>query len=106
MCHSNEGTARKLFKDNQYLVGGKTGTSFVVDNKTNYADKIYQSSFAGFFPANNPQYTCVVVIVNKQNALLHFGAEVAGPVFKEIADRLYTTYVKNTASSQQSICQK
>ena len=100
VCHSNEGTARKLFKDNSYLVGGKTGTSFVVDNKTTYADKIYQSSFAGFFPANNPQYTCVVVIVNKQNALLHFGAEVAGPVFKEIADRLYTTYVKNTNSSQ------
>ncbi len=98
VCHSNEGTAKKLFKNNTFLVAGKTGTSFVVDDKTKYADKIYQSSFAGFFPADHPQYTCVVVIVNKQNAVLHFGADVAGPVFKEIADRLYTLYVKTNTS--------
>lgn len=96
VCHSNIGTARKLFSNNAYLVAGKTGTSFVVDNKIRYSDKIYQSSFAGFFPADNPQYTCVVIVVNKANSPLHFGAEVAGPVFKEIADRLYTTYVKNS----------
>ncbi len=98
VCHSNEGTAKKLFKDNNFLVAGKTGTSFVVDDITKYADKIYQSSFAGFFPADNPQYTCVVVIVNKQNAVLHYGADVAGPVFKEIADRLYTLFVKTNTS--------
>jgi cell division protein FtsI (penicillin-binding protein 3) len=100
VCHSSFGTAKKLFKDNSYLVAGKTGTSFVVDNKTRYSDNIYQSSFAGFFPADNPQYTCVVVVVNKPNPLLHYGAEVAGPVFKEIADRLYTTYVKNVAANK------
>lgn len=99
VCNTTGGTAKKLFLNSPYLVAGKTGTSFVVDNQTSYADKIYQSSFAGFFPADNPQYTCVVVIVNKQNSLLHFGAEVAGPVFKEIADRLYTTYVKNTTTT-------
>ncbi len=49
VCHSDLGTARKLFKENNYLVAGKTGTSFVVDNKIKYSDKIYQSSFAGFF---------------------------------------------------------
>ncbi len=98
VCHSNEGTARKLFKDNTFLVAGKTGTSFVVDDVKKYSDKIYQSSFAGFFPADNPQYTCVVVIVNKQNALMHYGAEVAGPVFKEIANRLFTLYVKTNTS--------
>ena len=98
VCHSNEGTAKKLFKDNNFLVAGKTGTSFVVDDKTKYTDKIYQSSFAGFFPADNPQYTCVVVIVNKQNAVLHYGADVAGPVFKEIANRLYTLFVKTNTS--------
>jgi len=100
VCHSEFGTAKKLFKNNSYVVAGKTGTSFVVDNITKYSDNIYQSSFAGFFPANNPQYTCVVVIVNKANPLMHYGAEVAGPVFKEIADRLYTTYVKNATSNQ------
>ena len=55
---------------------------------------IYQSSFAGYFPADNPQYTCVVVIKNKPHAAIFYGAAVAGPVFKEIADRLYTTYVR------------
>ncbi|MCP6726148.1 penicillin-binding transpeptidase domain-containing protein, partial [Klebsiella pneumoniae] len=50
----------------------------------------YQSSFAGYFPADNPQYTCVVVIKNKPHAKLFYGASVAGPVFKEIADRLVT----------------
>lgn len=100
VCHSNEGTARKLFKDNTFFVAGKTGTSYVVDDKTKYADRIYQSSFAGFFPADNPQFTCVVVIVNKPNPKLHYGAEVAGPVFKEIADRLYTLYVKTNTTEQ------
>ena len=100
VCHSKIGTAKKLFNTNSFLVAGKTGTSFVVDDKTKYSDNIYQSSFAGFFPADNPQYTCVVVIVNKANALMHYGAEVAGPVFKEISDRLYTLYVKNNSSNQ------
>ncbi len=53
-----------------------------------------QSSFAGYFPADNPQYTCVVVIKNKPFAPIFYGASVAGPVFKEIADRLYGTYIK------------
>jgi len=88
------GTAKGLFKNNAYKVAGKTGTALVANGRNGYKDNIYQSSFAGYFPADNPQYTCVVVIVNKPNAVLHFGAEVAGPVFKEIADRLYTTYVR------------
>jgi cell division protein FtsI (penicillin-binding protein 3) len=99
VCHSSFGTAKKLFLNNPYLVAGKTGTSFVVDNKISYSDKIYQSSFAGFFPADHPQYTCIVIVVNKANSPMHLGAEVAGPVFKEISDRLYTMYVKNSQST-------
>ncbi|MBC7722070.1 MAG: transpeptidase family protein [Pedobacter sp.] len=89
-----DGTAKELFKNSTYKVAGKTGTALVANGNRGYADKIYQTSFAGYFPANNPQYTIVVVIKNKPNALLHYGASVAGPVFKEIADRLYTNYVK------------
>jgi cell division protein FtsI (penicillin-binding protein 3) len=89
-----DGTARELFKNSTYQVAGKTGTALVANGNRGYADKIYQTSFAGYFPANNPQYTIVVVIKNKPEAVLHYGATVAGPVFKEIADRLYTTYVK------------
>ncbi len=92
-----EGTAKDVFKNSPYKVAGKTGTALVADEKTKYSDHVYQTSFAGYFPADNPQYTIVVVIKNRPNAALHYGATVAGPVFKEIADRLYTTYVKQTS---------
>ncbi|HVZ24902.1 MAG TPA: penicillin-binding transpeptidase domain-containing protein, partial [Sediminibacterium sp.] len=88
-----EGTAAKVMQGTPYRVAGKTGTALVASGNRGYADEIYQSSFAGYFPADNPQYTCVVVIVNKPKALIHHGAEVAGPVFREIADRLYSTYI-------------
>jgi len=91
-----EGTAAKLFKGTPYKVAGKTGTALVANGNRGYADEIYQSAFAGYFPADNPQYTCVVVIKNKPKALLHHGADVAGPVFKEIADRLYSTYIRQS----------
>lgn len=101
-----EGTATSLFKKAPYTVAGKTGTALVADGNRGYADKIYQSSFAGFFPAENPQYTIVVVVKNKPHAAKFYGAAVAGPVFKEISDRLYTLYVKQndtyyTANSQK-----
>jgi cell division protein FtsI (penicillin-binding protein 3) len=98
-----EGTAAKLFKGTPYNVAGKTGTALVANGKLGYAEQIYQSSFAGYFPAENPQYTCLVVIKNKAHALMHHGADVAGPVFKEIADRLYSTYLRqsNTAGAGQ-----
>ena len=79
-----------------YPVAGKTGTALVADGKNGYGDHIYQSSFVGYFPADNPQYTCVVVIKNKPHAALFYGASVAGPVFKEIADRLVTLNVSAT----------
>ena len=90
------GTATALFKNAAYKVAGKTGTALVADGNRGYADKIYQSSFAGYFPAENPQYTCVVIIKNKAHAPVYYGAAVAGPVFKEIADRLYSTYIRQT----------
>ena len=89
-----EGTAAELFKNNAYKVAGKTGTALVANGSKGYEDMIYQSSFAGYFPAEDPQFTCVVVIKNKPHAVEFYGARVAGPVFKEISDRLYTTYVR------------
>jgi cell division protein FtsI (penicillin-binding protein 3) len=87
-------TGYALFQGTPYTVAGKTGTALVANGRRGYADKIYQSSFAGFFPAENPQYTIVVVVKNKPHAAKYYGALVAGPVFKEIADRLYTMYVR------------
>jgi cell division protein FtsI (penicillin-binding protein 3) len=100
VCADSGSTAYKLFKGAAYKVAGKTGTALVADGKRTYADQVFQSSFAGFFPADNPQYTCVVVIVNKPHAAKHVGALVAGPVFKQIADELYAMYVKQPAPVQ------
>ena len=97
VCSDSGSTAFKLFKNTPYQVAGKTGTALVANGKNGYADMVYQSSFAGYFPANDPQYTCVVVIVNKPNAVKHVGALVAGPVFKDIADELYKRYVRQPA---------
>ncbi|SFQ53212.1 penicillin-binding transpeptidase domain-containing protein [Parafilimonas terrae] len=90
VCKDSGATAFRLFKGATYSVAGKTGTALVANGKHGYADHIYQSSFAGYFPADNPQYTCVVVIKNKPHAAKFYGALVAGPVFREIADRLVT----------------
>jgi len=95
VCSGKEGTAQTLFKNSAFKVAGKTGTALVANGNKGYGDHIYLTSFAGYFPAENPKYTCLVVIRNRPNAPVHFGASVAGPVFREIADRLYVTYIKS-----------
>lgn len=88
VCKDPDGTAHTLFEHSFFPVAGKTGTALVADGKRGYADHIYQSSFVGYFPADHPKYTCIVVIKNHPFAKVYFGAKVAGPVFKELADKL------------------
>lgn len=83
------GTAKSL-KNPYYTLAGKTGTAQVANGSKGYTDHIYQSSFAGYFPAENPKYSCIVVIKNKPFAAKYYGALVAGPVFQEIANKLFT----------------
>ncbi|MFT3825237.1 MAG: penicillin-binding protein [Chitinophagaceae bacterium] len=94
VCQEPNGTGYGLFAGAPYKVAGKTGTALVADGNRGYADHIYQSSFAGYFPAENPQYSCIVVIRNKPFATVYYGAKIAGPVFKEIADKLYAAHVE------------
>jgi cell division protein FtsI (penicillin-binding protein 3) len=82
------GTGSTLRNPN-YTIAGKTGTALVADGKSGYRNKIYRSSFCGYFPASNPQYTCMVM-VNAPSKGIYYGAAVAGPVFKEIADKVYS----------------
>ncbi len=89
------GTATNL-KSKSYTIAGKTGTARILVGKR-YVEQ-YKSSFAGFFPASNPQYTCVVMIFNP-TAGKYYGALVAGPVFKEIADKVYATCVNRQSNS-------
>ena len=85
------GTAHNL-KANKYRFAGKTGTAQKDYRKIKEKTIVggYQASFAGFFPAEKPKYSCIVVINDpKQNGF--YGGEVAGPVFREIADKLFAT---------------
>jgi len=83
-----------------YTLAGKTGTTQVANGNKGYNDHIYQSSFAGYFPAKNPKYSCIVVIKNKPFATKYYGAQVAGPVFSEIANKLFTIDEELYASYQ------
>jgi cell division protein FtsI (penicillin-binding protein 3) len=88
-----EGTGKPVFKDMPFPIAGKTGTAHVADGNIKYYDGVYQASFVGYFPANDPQYTCIVVIRSKPHAAIHYGGSLSGPVFKEIATKLYSMYV-------------
>lgn len=89
----SHGTGKSL--NNAYFpIAGKTGTAQVAyDNKgyTKDGRKNYQASFAGYFPADDPQYTCVVVIVGPKGS--YYGASVAGPVFKEVVGKVYASFM-------------
>lgn len=82
------GTAQNL-KNAYYKVAGKTGTvQKVVDGR--YSKSAYGASFVGYFPADNPVYSCIVVISNPQKEI-YYGGLVSAPVFRAIADRVYAT---------------
>ena len=84
------GTAKSI-KNNRYRIAGKTGTSLIAYGKNNVDQtKKYQTSFVGFFPAEKPKYSCIVVVNNpKENGF--YGGNVSAPVFKEISDKIYAS---------------
>ena len=80
------GTARNV-KNAHYRIAGKTGTAQkLVDGK--YSKSKYYTSFAGYFPAERPKYSCIVVI-DEPKGYRQYGSDVSAPVFKEIADKIY-----------------
>jgi cell division protein FtsI (penicillin-binding protein 3) len=89
-----EGTAKNL-KNPIYKIAGKTGTAQIANDKYGYKyeSKIsHQASFVGYFPADNPKYTCIVV-VNAPSRNVIYGNLVAGPIFKEVADKVYANSI-------------
>lgn len=83
------GSARRLSKT-PYGIAGKTGTSQINYTQKNKTHMTYRASFAGYFPADNPKYSCIVVITNPKKNKQH-GGEIAAPVFKDLADRVCGT---------------
>ena len=94
-----EGTAKKALKGLPFSAAGKTGTAHVSDGAIKYANGVYQATFVGYFPADKPQFTCIVVIRTKPHAASHYGGTLAAPVFKEIATKLYAMYVEQKTPS-------
>jgi cell division protein FtsI (penicillin-binding protein 3) len=81
------GTAQNLYSKN-FSMAGKTGTC-----QTEYWKSAgnYIASFAGYFPADKPKYSCIVVIHKPNTSKGYYGNIVAGPVFKKIAQKIYAS---------------
>ena len=96
VIENQHGTGRAL-KSDLYRFAGKTGTAVTaLDNRGyNKSSKIYQSAFMGFFPYDHPKYSIAVVIQNGSESKLAYGGVVSGPVFKEVADRIYASKISN-----------
>ena len=107
-----KGTAKNVYSSN-FSMAGKTGTAkkwipkHVDENgKTvygHYSDKKYVASFAGFFPAEEPKYSCIVVVHSPKKEKGYYGATVAAPIFKEIAQKIYTSTVVNKQNVSDEI---
>lgn len=95
-----KGTADNIYSSN-FSMAGKTGTAkkYIPRTKNSkgeweggyYSTKRYVASFVGFFPADKPKYSCIVVVHDPDKKKGYYGATVAAPVFKEIAQKIYTT---------------
>ena len=108
VVHHKNGTAKNI-KSNNIKIAGKTGTA-QVGYGTDQVD--YISSFVGYFPAENPKYSCIVVINKPNKNKGYYGSDVAAPVFKRIAEKIssrnpviekyiYSEMIKNIEISQK-----
>lgn len=107
-----KGTARNIYSAN-FSMAGKTGTAkkyvpaYTDKNGKRisgyYSNKRYVASFAGFFPASDPEYSCIVVVHDPKKEKGYYGAIVAAPVFKEIAQKIYTSTPVDNQSVSDTI---
>jgi len=77
----------KSINSEYFNIAGKTGTARVATSSEGYSSGMYLASFAGYFPADNPKYSLIVTFNNPRGG--YYGASVAGPVFKEIAEKVF-----------------
>ncbi|MHB0755131.1 penicillin-binding protein [Polaribacter sp. M15] len=107
-----KGTADNIYSSN-FSMAGKTGTAkkYIPRTKNSkgeweggyYSTKRYVASFVGFFPADKPKYSCIVVVHDPDKKKGYYGATVAAPIFKEIAQKIYTTTPIDNQSVEDKI---
>lgn len=83
------GTGRNIYTDH-YRIAGKTGTARIATGTEGYGIRKYKASFVGYFPADKPLYSCIVVVNNPSLSKGFYANQVANPVFREIADKVYS----------------
>jgi len=96
------GTASNL-RNADYKIAGKTGTAQIANRNYGYSYQSrvsHQASFVGYFPADEPQYSCIVV-VNAPSQNVYYGNLVAGPIFKEVSDKVYANSLEMHEPLQQ-----
>jgi cell division protein FtsI (penicillin-binding protein 3) len=95
------GSGKQIVYNPKYKIAGKTGTAQVADANLGYkAKKQYQASFVGYFPADKPKYSMIVVINDPKGD--YYGALVSGPVFREVADRIYASDSKMATVTKEN----
>ena len=90
--HARCGNRRycKRIESPYYTISGKTGTAQVADKGIRYTDGVYQGSFVGYMPAEQPKYTICVVIRTKPHSAAYYGGAIAAPVFRMVADKIFS----------------
>lgn len=101
------GTA-KMLRGTEYGIAGKTGTAQLYNvqkraykwvNAEGRLERDYNVTFVGYFPAQEPRYSCIVVI-SKAKGRFYSAGKVAAPAFKEISDRVYATKIKGMVEAE------
>jgi cell division protein FtsI (penicillin-binding protein 3) len=101
-----DGTGSDL-KSSLFTIAGKTGTAKLIGENKLYNDQInsaYQASFVGYFPADKPIYSCIVVISDPKKEI--YGAKVSGTVFAEIANKIYASTLSYHKAINQNAMKK
>lgn len=96
------GTAQNI-RTTKYKIAGKTGTARVATGTQGYGVRKYRASFVGYFPAEEPLYSCIVVVDNPSLSKGFYAAQVANPVFREIADKVYAIAYMQYGEAQPEV---
>ncbi|HSH19817.1 MAG TPA: penicillin-binding protein 2, partial [Draconibacterium sp.] len=90
----------KSVNSKYFNIAGKTGTARVATSSEGYSAGMYLASFVGYFPADDPKYSMIVTFNNPRGG--YYGGSVAGPVFKEIAEKVYAFQIINNQPIEEN----
>ncbi len=102
VCDNGTG---KAIQSKIVRIAGKTGTAQISSGQGGYGKGLYLASFAGYFPADDPVYS-MIVTVNKPQGGAYYGGAVAGPVFREVAEKVYAIHQKYDEELDEEVAEQ